>query len=408
MKIKHLLLAASAMVIGLASCSKDDTGKIADGEKNIYLQFTQAGSTRADVEGIKSGTSPEFNSGHLFFTTSGGEVKRYIRINNSGIQGTLTPAALQAGTVIESLSADITMVYLYGNVLENQTLQISDIGDMDEYIIEHEDERDPDWMVSNVTLKGSGRIIDQQITIGSETYERYAKFQIAPLISRIEVQALSAAPYDAVEPEDRGPKEFDLEGIFVNNYHPDLTLGGSANTGYVNYGTHIPSYQSYDRRSAGQYKSADRFYLYDDGFDGTSSFGLGSAVSTPIGNPAVNYISIGPDKEAWAYNVFALGEPHLVFHLSNVVLSNGMDYDNQDPLAYDPQDAYLTLTRFVRRDNGAQVTLEGGHVYRITNLVFTDSDLSDTPEPPINDKKDVYVEVEVMEWVITEVDGKFD
>lgn len=134
----------------------------------------------------------------------------------------------------------------------------------------------------------------------------------------------------------------------------------------------MQDWTKYLREPAGLYLNDDEGYLFDDG----QNAALGAITNTSR--------TIAADKGFWAYNVFAYGEPHIVFHFSDVTDENGQPFDNQ---VTGNDDAYLTVTRFVDSVTGNPVEFEGGYIYRIDDLVFKTSDLGETPK---RTKKEMY------------------
>lgn len=212
MKIKNLFLAAAAIVVGFSSCSKDDGGNDAT-EKNIFIQIEQPSLARADVGDIAAGEYSEISYGHLYFTTATDEVKRYIRVTNTAATGTISPNVLKGGTIIESLSADITKVYFYANMFGEASHPISNISDLDNQIITLKSQYDANYGISNAVVKGSGTIISAPSTAN---WDWEAIFEVSPMLARLETAKVTS---DATE----GPRTARLEGIYINNYHPDLS-----------------------------------------------------------------------------------------------------------------------------------------------------------------------------------------
>jgi hypothetical protein len=113
----------------------------------------------------------------------------------------------------------------------------------------------------------------------------------------------------------------------------------------------------------------------------------------------------------WAYTIFAptsvdgttvtaIDNQRVIVRLNNVTTKDDV---TGTPVYATTQ--YLTVRRFVNKTNGNTVTIEPGHVYRITSLAFDESDLSPIPN---EQTVTVYVEVSVMQWTTDDVDVAYN
>ncbi len=229
MKIKSLLAVALATTT-LFSCSKDGENiNIPSGENiSVGLRIVQDNAvSRAEGAPVTGSTTVTLTQGHLFFhdgtvitkvttittaptgatngtnvnltSLAGGTTENIVNVPNSSTNITIfcnMPAA--ANTAISALSAG------------------SSVTDLKAIEIMVENMGDAAGGVANVPLYGDGGITAPVAPSTTGT----ATVQVGAIASRIEIGSITADPLSDVD-------DFDLEGIFVNNYYASQGVGGT-------------------------------------------------------------------------------------------------------------------------------------------------------------------------------------
>lgn len=441
MKKIFALLAMAVWIF--AGCSKDNEGGpvVQDDEIQFYLKITQQNEeTRADAGQVANGTKVNFTEGAIFFADASDNFVRYVRITNDLVSGTVSAAELEKGYLFNGISNTAVRVYVVGGRRFTET-SIKDKSALDAITVTLKDEADDYFGVSNATLAGSGEIVKARLSTSqintsapgfnasdyaSATHEAYVR--VRPLIARFEIKKITGIGID---------DGWQLDGIYVDNFYYRSTLFGDYNNPappqwyeypWTGKGSTYDKYNRLDPTSA--YSTADwNPILFDDGSynysDGTIASGVTNLGTGTYPN------SITPDNGSWAYNIFAdAGNvPNIILALSNVkvdgTIRENKTIDEITGVSGSGDGiAFLTVTGY--NNGGAPVTIEGGYVYVIDDLKFkaggnnnggdgedNTRDEPKGPEDPDNpdpgdDKLDVFVQIELMDWTTVDVDVDFN
>jgi len=418
--------------VALTSCNKDDNGgnDLDDEEINFFLVIDQENmGTKADAGLVGNGSTVDFSKGAIIFTDGAGAVLRYERITDIFGTGTVDPEELKTGKLFAGISPTAEFVHVVGNVDFdgiNSMVNISELNTAP-FILNLNNQSDNDYGVKNASLYGVGRIVPVGTSSPALTNpapaaaNREAKVILKPLIARFEIQKVSAAAASVSD-------GFKLEGIYIDDYYyKSSVIGDYSDFQNLVYDEGV-SYKYYSRFETAPFTGQDplvRGYdasiypiLFDDGGEDTptTTKGLGVAGTN---NPS---LAIQPQKGAWAYNFYpdATYKPHIILHLTDLeVWDNGtsafIPYPNTK--TGKAGEGYLTVTGYKVPSNasvgaGGSLNLEGGYIYRITDLAFTAGDIREEPEQPDpdpdNDKLDVWVEVELMKWTVVPTEVEFN
>ncbi len=394
MKIKHLLLASVALIAGMASCSKDNNGGDEPESFDILIQFDLGVESRADVDNlIQDGvTVTTLNDGKLFFTDDNGVIYRMVDISNNATPGAVTPEQLKNGKLFEDISKSATFVHVFGNHNFAKS-SYSNISEVEEEEVEILDQTDPaTFGVNKANLYGRKELEPASAAIKAiyPNVVKQAIFDIVPIIARLEVDQF-AATGDILS--------YKVAGIYIHNFYekvaPTAALLPSPDDAPWRVSGALQDYSKYLVEPSGEYKAAWEEYLFDT--PGTASTGTTIKL-------------VQPTKDTWAYNVFANAgaEPHIVVHLTDVMVGTtapGTAWPNS--VAGDGE-AYLTITGYRTDDtNSDKVNIKGGNVYKIRAVGFDEDDLGETPYPK-EDMEQIYVEVKVTPWIVNYVTPEFD
>jgi hypothetical protein len=390
--VKRVMPLALAVTVGLSSCSTeevfngndgnggnslvDDRG---DGEvKSVRLKLSgKLPSTRAESGSVVTGTSVAFNGGFLLFASEQYNITKVMAITLN--PNTLTDTEVDITSLIDG--ADIQNVpghSKYAYVLGNVPAEISapQVGESLSALKDKAVLCASQSNISGVVLFGG-----EEITLVNALYE--AKFDLAPVVSRIEIGKIEADASGDI-------KSFEVDGIFINNYYGEISLGGKVTSAAVKHA------QTSDFVYPGSpvYTSGLKGILFDYREDATAGLGV-----TPDSMSYTTSVS----GNVWAYNLLApripesggsFATPHIVVRLNNIQTKSGIAY--KDPW-------YLTVSGLKVGSNKV-ARLEPGKIYSIRNIKFLHSNIQ--PEPEMK-TMDVSVDVTLVEWEVFDTDVIF-
>ncbi|MCD8103081.1 MAG: hypothetical protein LUE26_11025 [Alistipes sp.] len=421
MKVKLLAVAALA-AMALAACSKDNEkgGQTTNPEEGIFIQFTGLNepNSRTLTDPVADNTPVTLDKGYLVFgDVVSDKVTHVVAIGTSTpTDPAVTVNALENGMVFSGIEA--THVYVIGN-LNGVTVQIGDnLASLLANTVDVLDQTDVTGGLSTATLFGLGQIdpaTNSAAVAAGAT--KQAIFSVRPVAARLELSKISASAGT-----DGNVISYKLSGIYINNFYLELGINGSiVDANPYPAGKHVDFQDDHTRYlpSGGGYLSAWNGKLFD-----------GLAVSSDT-NLEILSEDVDPGK-VWAYNVLApygngnskAAVPHIVLHFTEMTL----DYDPtpaQDGstetstpgeyLFYNSEtntdgECYLTITRYIQdlgQANEADLAIDAGFIYKITDVPFTPDDLGELPEtdPEIKDGFKVYVQVTFVPWQAKNVTG---
>lgn len=409
------LLAAAALILAGCSKDKDDNVTIPEGESNFYLQIDLGPASKADTNEVPQNTVTQFTKGAIFFVDGNGDIVRMAVIDDSPA-GAVSAANLAAGYLFTGIDNSAVKVYVVGNHDFGSATyaNISDVEKITKHILSQTNQDNKTTFgVEDATLFGVGNIVAAsaatQALFASNTnisVEREAIFTISPIIARLEIDEIKAAP--AVGDPLLDIEELNLAGIYINNYYYSMSVVGTMDLDSLFFAgtqpTAVPAdYDKYLQWSStgqptGKYRPNLSKYLYDDGeLDGSGVYqGLCTSIAPTV-------LSKTPENETWAYNVFANGTavPHIILHFTDVKMNS---VPRPNAIAGDGE-AYLTVTGYLNRVNQADQPIMGGNVYKLDAIQFDGGDLDDYPYEK-DDKSAIYVKVTVKPWNVVVVDWK--
>ena len=340
-------MTALVAVVALAGCTKNEN--VATEDASVFVKISSGVDTKAIGDAI--GTKPYvFTDGYMFFVGGGTITKRIV----IGASGDFTVAQLQSGQTI-TVPSSSTEVYVVGNIPTTGVTMpgAGPISAVQALLISVQSQADASVTGDKVTLYGKGNI-------GSGS----ANVTVTPITARIEIAQISAG--GAIT-------SYKVAGIFVNHYYPNSKLDGTIGGSLVNNADDVAKYVG----NGTAYPST--LPLYDYNASGLPA--MTSLVCAPT-----------PAGKFWYYNVMAPSDapdaavPHIVIRLTDVV-AGGYNYPN-------PQ--FITIKAFKDGSNTALTKLTAGHAYKLLNVPFTESDLTDKPETATID---VSVSITINNWI---------
>jgi hypothetical protein len=243
--------------------------------------------------------------------------------------------------------------------------------------------------VDNVTLYSG----ETPITASGKT--RAASVSIGAIGARIELGAIGFNNAGANAGKVTG---FQIDGIFINNYYPEIAVMGEASTPVI---AHMPAnanaaIKAFAEGSA-EYPANIKSILYEYNL----AAGLGEDDGTGIRFTS----EAAPSTNVWAYNMLAPktwdGSNVTMLEVPNVIVR--MSAFQVDPsIKLDGQTCFISVKGFRDKATGNVISyLEPGKVYKIAELLFDVDDLKASPVPTLIN---VDVDVTLLPWEAVDVE----
>lgn len=374
--MKKLFTLISIALIGLAGCTQEEDAGRTDYVQDLIIKFENAGQPVTRAEEVAKGTDDHatFSSGYIFFLTGMESVKKCYRIAPSGTAS--DPAnniisiddfwnsASSTGYVFQNVSGEVQKVYIIGN--------LPDAGNTTEAIVRSKTTLTElkkiavpiaaQSNIDDVTMDG----IDESLeAIGGDQTQKKASITLTPLCSRIEIAKLTSG--GAVT-------AYKLQGIYVSHFYNEMPLNEISD---------LTKQEFYALNNGTDY--AVHTYMCDQATDAT--VGLGSQTDKVTTPATANHV--------WAYQFLPGSDadrigPRIVVKLDGVASTIG---------SFNPTQSYYLNIRGFKAPSAGDVDpmkLQRGKVYKILNIAFDESDISDIPNPAdIN----LTVTVSIANWV---------
>lgn len=354
LKIVYLIL----LLIGATGCSNnDDLENEPDGEKNVYLKMEQSSIQKA-ADPVPDDTEVVFNKGVIYFVTTDGQITKQMTITSDvSDDNNINMTDIKAGYEVKNIAAHTKYVHIVGNH-DGLPASPKNISVVTSTNVTVQMQKDDLGGISKATLYNSSA--SELILESGNKYK--ATVELMPHASRIELADVTA---------EGDITEFQLDGIFVNNYFMQVQVDRTTSQGDL-----IDNASDPDKYIGDQDPYPSTLPLYD-----YSTSGIG------IYNNKV----VKPDagNKVWAYNVLAGNPaPRIILRLSGVKV-NGQSLNG---------DRFITIKGFKDDATGQPITVfEPGKIYTIAagKLKFNENDLSAIPEVGTID---VEVKVTLIKW----------
>lgn len=400
-QFKMMAAVAVAGLMMLASCAKDNEGDKGNnglnGETSVKIQlvYSNGAATRADGAAIADDTDLDFTEGHIFFATSAGVIDKHVGVGNSAGSFQVSKTELEDGeAVIEGISGSATSCYILFTDVNAQISSTTGItGDLEGTnisaitgaVIPVGNINDAGGAVANVPLYGTGTVapVSPDQTTDGKDYNAYVKVDIDALASRLQIGKVSAKTYTYTDGNGESHTvtidAFTVEGIYVNNFHQDMTIASTAGT--VIDGEDDPD--AYSTTAGTVYASGElAAKLYD---------APGAASGSPLAVAATG---------VWAYNLFPTTVPHVIIKLTGVSYTDeNTDAGTDNTVTGLTQ--FLTVSSFkygpAHDDAGDPVVaFLKNNIYTLSDIQFSYADMTHVP---YEETMDVLVEVQMMSWI---------
>lgn len=387
MNMRTFLVTALVMTAGLSSCSKEDKepGPGNEGTSSVYLKIEQGVLDSKAIETPAALATVDFTNGVLYFTDAAGVIKHRFEIDATGptnVNDDPSPGTkikrsdLTGGLEIKKIEATVKKAYLIGNHTLISDYPSTAVGANISAITDHA----LTYTNSQATINGSN-LIDATLYGMGELVKRplgtAQQFDVTiplkPHIARIEI-------YDITGENSTDPatdfQEFNIKGVFVNNYYEGVNLDNTT-TGFAkNWG-------------------AGGAELYGDGVGYPAHLHEWSAAN--FNNATVTDMvkhADGTDlTKVWAFNVFAPNAaaefPHIILSVSNIKTDPDKTWD---------EPSFVTVRSF-KKDNAPteDAVLEAGKIYRLKPGYFTFNPTNLFGSAELS-SIDVMVNITLLEW----------
>ncbi len=373
-KFKYLTLLAVALFLGFSSCSNDDdhsAGTDPGTPKSIFLKIKGDAAISPFSEGPSHGaTQVGFSDGELYFVNGSGSIIASYSLSSSATAGNnISLSDIQTGTTINNLPGSVVAVHVVGNrpaEVSYPTL-LTNISQVENTILEAATQSD----ISQVSLYGHSALVPPATQ--GENYT--CNVNLNPIVARLELADMKATGSIA---------SFKVEGIFIDKFYTQSTVGGNPSLDYLRY---IGADNNAFMAGTAQYPAALSGITYD-GYPAPLESSGNPALAKPV-----------TDGDVWAYNLFAPvssgtvdNVPRIIIRLSDIQTNNGTTISGTQ---------YLTIKGL--RENGTLLTgIQAGKIYKIGTGVFSFDETNLTTTPNLN-TIDVEVKVTLATWSIVDV-----
>ncbi len=408
MKINKFFAAAIAATTLFASCSKEETGIVNNGDERrvqVSIDRSAPNGTRATGSQVANGTDVTFGGGYLLFTNAGDVVTLVVEVSDGddaydkdaqtvGIDQ-LDKKINAAGVEIQAVPGASTKVYLVGNAPSGMTAPaVNDA--LSSYTATVLSQLSTNGGVGDVSLFGGGALVKTSAE-EAEVDQYESEFTVKPIAARFEIAAITGTPSENAE-----TFTYQIDGIFIDRYYNQMQLSGGALAGdlkfnYNTVGRYVPD------AAGSSYTTAMNKSVYD--YNATAP-GLANNTSFSPATGVWNYNLLAPTSAKDGDAVATVQMPAIIISISNVVV-DGEEWPGQ---------YFLTIEKFYdlvadtepghegEFINGALITqLAQGNVYVIDNIDFDETDLGD---PYIKTKR-VAVKVNMMQWESKKIGWEF-
>lgn len=211
--------------------------------------------------------------------------------------------------------------------------------------------------------------------------------ELKPVASRMEVCNLKAKPAPATY-VGRKIKSFTVKGIFINAFYPwgilkeaisERTAIDQSNKA-ANYSK--AAYKQIHYNSNG-FNVTDYGFMCDEPATGTITYVAPEAGQATTADGYI-YEANTNNGKWWGYQL-------LPGNISHFVIKLGVLYEGETQ----EEEGFLTIIAYHKADNSAVTTMERGYVYRIENLEF---DVTNITQEPYQETKAINALIKVLKW----------
>lgn len=341
----------AATVFGCAK-SDDNNSNGADKQVTVKIKTTAVGTRAGDKTTVPFGAVSTVNDVTVFFLDGNDRVV--------SSQGTMTPSEITTGKTFTGVNPATTKVYIVANTNNAGSPLFPGLASIG--INQTKADIEALSAIAGTQMGASAMGIDNVVLSGEAALtainatDYTAHVPVTPAVCRFEVTSITGI---------NDITAFDLEGIYLNTYYPQFTIGGGSAGTY--YGLSVAEADLVNVAA----------YMKDTALAMTGS---------------LSYKHADPTK-VWAYAVPAGNtSPRIILRLDNVAIGG---------IGSLPSTQYITVKNFTDHLTGDPVIIKRGEVYVVRDIQFEGDDLTDLPN---QDDINVTVTVEVKGWKVFLVD----
>lgn len=371
MKITRLFAIALIAAAGFTACSKDNVdGPGTDPEtQSIHIQIAKPTEVRSIDDPENIATNPVvFSGGHLFLCDVSGKIDYMYTFSSTQPTNLATKiiaigdATSATGVTITGIKGTVKNAYIVGNgsaigvtytnvAAEGNFISAVKAVALSPSMQYNSTNKD----LSAATLYGEAALVnDPTVSGGTDDTKKYAEIEIRPHVARIEISDIKAVPTTDATPVN--VLTYNVEGVYINNHIPTLTLDWTTPGAVVNPG----------QGGATVYGNGIAPYTTQGVLHDHSSTYFGNSDPTAL----IKYPNGTNNDKVWAYNLLAAPKfgtgsfanattpaPHIIIAINSVTASNGQDYSGM---------RFLTVNKLFKSDGTTEIEqIEAGRIYTI-------------------------------------------
>ena len=371
--MKKLCVSLMALVSLLCvSCSNDpEIPEKKDNGIDVTLSITTNPLTKAlDNSQVDASAPIDVNKEFIvyFMDASGNTVTAY-KLTDTQISAIQT-STVGAGVKFTNLDPSVVSVYVVANVPSGTlpaTAPGTTLTDINGAIMNISDQQANN--AASVVLANTGKTFKTGFTQGDDASNGNKQFTVAveltPIVSRIQIKKVSA---------DATITSFKLEGIYIDNFYPQMTIGGAFTSITIQHATDKATFDA----TQVPYTTTN---LYDE----DKAAGL---VQNPFGatTPQVYGYQIFPTTSTAHENV-----PYIILKISNIVTSSAATRNIIPTGTY-----YVAVKAYKDKTSSAPVTtFSAGNIYTVDDIVVSENNIVTDPTKGLIN---VTVGVTVKQW----------
>jgi len=389
--MKQVFLALLAVCAVLSGCSKneDPTPPPVDPVRDLTLRIAEPETRAVSGSEANKANPVVFSDGELFlydiaerildtytFTSTGRTdlSQKIIAISDvtggsevvlSNVPGEITHAAIAGNSSVFGTNFEDT--YASGSMASVKSYNVF-----------------PKSQYNSTTLNLAGATLFGEGAMQTESdTKKTVSITLRPHAARLEIGGITAVTNE----NGVSVTQYHVNGIYINNYYPSISLDGGTLGGLVNHGQGGTSIYNEGKTT---YTAAMKGVIYDS--DKTNFFGnsLDALTKYPTGSN---------DGSVWTYNLLASNRastslaPQIIIQVQEVDADNSVDYSGLK---------YISVGRLLDGNNTEITHFEAGKVYTISanDFKFTVDGVKDEPNAG---EIDLHVKVSQIEWTTVPV-----
>lgn len=402
MKIsKYFLMGAVAM--SLFACSNDDEALNKKGENLTMIKLSLG---KAETKALEQTAEGKFNNIKSlrveFFALDGRNL--YVDVPAADLATAVSDlnSKQNATLAVDNVPLMARRIAVIANEPKGTTIQTGNLNDAYKSEIKLSDMYDESaepFGQKNSILTGAalfdGGTAGGKVEVGVE---------IKAVSSRIEIGKFTSTKIALPEGNTQtvvNIKDFYVEGIYMNQFHQVGTLDPANNLTVTDRQT-VSNLSTPTNYTESHYNDGGYGFMcdqYDLGSATAPSYGIAPITAQAVtgtngGWEVFPTVAEGEAKLYWSYPTLATVVQDGASQVPNIVVKLNVLYDNEGAKR---QTRYLTITKYkTAGENGTAITkFDRNTAYRISNLTFNISDLT---EVPYEGNKTVEATITVLAW----------